>query len=57
VCKKSIKNSQPFVKKDEKCQDPSWGIFLIHTVYNVAFSKWESHRDFKFGVGMTVKYV
>jgi len=22
VCKKSIKNSQPFVKKNEKCQDP-----------------------------------
>jgi len=25
VCKKSIKNSQPFVKKNEKCQDPAGG--------------------------------
>jgi len=25
VCKKSIKNYQPFVKKNEKCQDPSEG--------------------------------
>jgi len=34
VCKKSIKNSQPFVKKMKKCQVP-WGggdFFLTHTV-------------------------
>jgi len=33
VCKKSIKIPQPFVKKNEKCQDPSRGDFLTHTVY------------------------
>jgi len=28
MCKKSIKNSQPFVKKNQKCQDPSGGDFF-----------------------------
>jgi len=35
VCKKSITNSQPFVKKNEKMSGPIWGdLFLTHTVYN-----------------------
>jgi len=33
VRKKSINNSQPFVKKMSKMSGPSGGIFLTHTVY------------------------
>jgi len=33
VCKKTIKNSQPFVKKIKKCHNLRTGIFLTHTVY------------------------
>jgi len=32
VCKKSITNSQPFVKKNEKMSGPLGGIFLTHTI-------------------------
>jgi len=34
VCKKSITNSQPIVKKNEKMLGPLWGdFFLTHTVH------------------------
>jgi len=33
VCKKSIKNSQPFVKKMKNVRTPQGGFFLTHTVY------------------------
>jgi len=33
VCKKSITNFQPFVKKNEKMSGPLGGFFLTHTVY------------------------
>jgi len=32
VCKKSIKNSQPFVKKMKNARTPQGGFFLTHTV-------------------------
>jgi len=32
VCKKSITNSQPLVKKMKKMSGPLGGIFLTHTV-------------------------
>jgi len=33
VCKKSIKNSQPFVKKMKNVRTPQGEIFLAHTVH------------------------
>jgi len=37
VCKKSITNSQPFVKKNEKMSGPLGGNFLTHTDKNDKF--------------------
>ena len=33
MCKESIKKSQPFVNKNEKCQDPSGPIFFVDSHY------------------------
>jgi len=42
VCKKSITNSQLFVKKNEKMSGPlGGGIFFLLTLYNI-----ESHLPF-----------
>jgi len=43
VCEKSITNSQPFVKKNEKnIRSPGGGIFLTHTVFCVAGIGWRT---------------
>jgi len=43
VCKKSIKNSQPFVKKMKNVRTPQGGFFLTHTVYVICVvCRWTS---------------
>jgi len=36
VCKKWIKNSQPFVRKMTNVRTPQRGFFLTHTVYTIS---------------------
>ena len=59
MCKKSVKNSQPFVKKMKNVRTPQGGFFFTHTVHvgaaELETETLQKHRRDLERLGRTVK--